>query len=107
MSDQATPASTDQTRPRSVVARDLARVLALLEDDHAGGSRIADCGDRGVQAPGQDAYMLRLAGDDLDRVHCEHPDRPVTRRVSGRQDCGELIATDVENCRGRGKGRPR
>ena len=64
MSDRATPASTDQTRPRSVVARDLARVLALLEDDHAGGSRIADCGDRGVQAPAQDAYMLRLAGDD-------------------------------------------
>ena len=56
MSDQITPASTDQTRPRSVVARDLARGLTLLEDDHAGGSRIAGCGDRGVQAPAQDAY---------------------------------------------------
>jgi hypothetical protein len=55
MSDQATPASTDQTRPRSVVACDLARALEP-EDDHAGGSRIADCGDRGVQAPAQDAY---------------------------------------------------
>jgi len=32
MSDQATPASTDQTRAQSVVDRDLARVLALLED---------------------------------------------------------------------------
>ena len=107
MSGQATPASTGQTRARSVVDRDLARVLALPESDHAGRLTIADFGERGVWAPGQDAYMLRLAGDDLDRVHCEHPDRPVTRRVSGRQDCGELIATDVENCPGRGKRRPR
>jgi hypothetical protein len=106
MSDQATPASTDQTRPRSAVARDLARALEL-EDDHAGRLRIADCGDRGVQAPAQDADMLRLDGDDLDRVHCEYPDRPVTRRGLGTQDCGELIATDVENCRSRGRGRPR
>jgi len=51
--------------------------------------------------------MLRLAGDDLDRVHGEHRDRPVTRRVLGTQDRGELIATDAENCRGRGRGRPR
>jgi hypothetical protein len=29
----------------------------------------------------------------------------VTRRVLDTQDCGELIATDVENCRGRGRGR--
>ena len=105
MSDQATPASTDQTRAQSVVDRDLARVLALLENDQAGGLTIADFGERGVRAPAQAVYMLPLAGHDIDRVDCEHPDRPVTRRVLGTQDCGELIATDVENCRCRGRGR--
>jgi len=105
MSDQATPASTDPTRAQSVVDRDVVGVLVLLEDDHAGGPRIADFGERGVRASAQALYMLPLAGHDIDRVHCEHPDRPVTRRVLGTQDCGELIATDVENCRCRGRGR--
>jgi len=105
MSDQATTASTDQTRPRSVVACDLARVLEL-EDDHAGGSRIARL--RGSWSPGArpTAYMLWLAGDDLDRVHCEYPDRPMTRRGLWYARLWWVIATDVENCRGR-RGRPR
>jgi hypothetical protein len=74
MGDQATPASTDQTRSHSVVDRDLARVLALLENDQAGGLTIADLGERGVPAPAQAVYMLQLAGYDIDRVHREHPD---------------------------------
>ncbi|MGZ4287925.1 MAG: hypothetical protein ACXVW5_27465 [Solirubrobacteraceae bacterium] len=75
MSDQAAPASTYQKRPQSLVDRDLARVLALLEDDQAGGLTIADFGERGVQAPAQAVYMLQLAGYDIDRVHREHPHR--------------------------------
>jgi hypothetical protein len=105
MSHQATTASTDQTRAQSVVNRNLARVLALLENDQAGKRRIADCGERGVRASAQAVYMLRLAGHDVDRVHCEHPDRPATRRVLGAQHSRELIATDIDNCRGRGSGR--
>jgi hypothetical protein len=105
MGDQATPASTDQTRPRSVVDRDVARVLALPENDHAGGLTIADLGERGVWVSAQTVYMLRLASRDIDRVDCEHRDRPATRRGLGTQDCGELIATDVENCRCFGRAR--
>jgi hypothetical protein len=71
------------------VDRDLARVWALPENDHAGGLTIADLGERGVQAPAQAVYMLRLAGYDIDRVHREHPDRPAPRRVLGEQDRGE------------------
>ena len=74
MGDQATPASTDQARSQSVVDRDLARVLALLENDQACGLTIADFGERGVPAPAQAVYMLQLAGYDIDRVHREHPD---------------------------------
>jgi hypothetical protein len=80
--------------------------LSLLENDQAGGPRIAVCGERGVRASVQAVFMLLLAGDDLVRVHCVRKDRPATRRALGTQDCGELIATDVENCRCRGRGGP-
>ncbi len=89
MSDQATPASTDQTPAQSVVDRDLARVLALLENDHAGRLTIADLGERGVQAPAHAVYMLRLADYHIDRLQCEHPNRPATRRLLGTQERGE------------------
>ena len=90
MSGQATPASTGQTRARSVVDRDLARVLALPESDHAGRLTIADFGERGVWASAQTVHMLRLASRDIDCVDCEHADRPVRRRVLVTRDCGEL-----------------
>ena len=105
MGDQATPASTGQTRAQSMVDRDVARVLALSENDQAGGLTIADLGERGVWVSAQAVYMLPLASRDIDRVDCEQPDWPVRRRVLGTQDCGELIATDVENCRCFGRGR--
>ena len=106
MGDQATPASTGQTRAQSVVDRGVARVLALPENDQAGGLTIADLGERGVWVSAQAVYMLRLASRDIDRVDCEHRDRPATRRVLGTQHCGELIAIDVENCRCFGRARP-
>ncbi len=59
MSDQATPASTDQTRARSVVDRDLARVLALLENDQAG--RLEDRRLRGTWSPGARPGRLHVA----------------------------------------------
>jgi len=88
MSDQATAASTDQTPAQSVVDRDLARVLALRENDHAGRLTIADFRERGVQAPAHAVNMLRLADYDIDRVQCEHPNRSGTRRVLGTQERG-------------------
>ncbi len=88
MSDQVTAASIDQTPAQSVVDRDLARVLALRGNDHAGRLTIADFRERGVQAPALAVYMLKLADYDIDRVQCEHPNPPATRRVLGLQERG-------------------
>jgi hypothetical protein len=68
MADTATTTSTEQTHPQSEGARELARVLALLEGDQTGSITVAALRERGVKAPGQAVYILQLAGYAIDRV---------------------------------------
>ena len=73
MADSTTPASIDQVQPHSEGDRELARALALLQDDQAGPVTIAALRERGVKAPAQAVYDLQLAGHAIDRVSCSDP----------------------------------
>ena len=54
--------------------RDLARLLALLEADHAQTVTFAELRERGIEAPGQAIYMLQLDGYQIDRVPVQRSD---------------------------------
>ena len=58
----ATPPSAEDVHPQGEVARELERVVALLEGDKAGAVTIAALLERGVQEPAQAVYGLQLAG---------------------------------------------
>ncbi|MGZ4286743.1 MAG: hypothetical protein ACXVW5_21310 [Solirubrobacteraceae bacterium] len=73
MTNTATPTSTDHVQPHSEGDRELARALALLQDDRSGLVTIAALRDRGVKAPGQAVYDLQLLGHAIDRVSCTDP----------------------------------
>jgi hypothetical protein len=101
MGDRAAAADTDQTQPRSVGDRDVARALALLEGDQAGPITIAALRARGVKAPAQAVYTLQLAGYGIDRVSCQdpagrrtlgyllhRPSGPVSERLVGSREAG-------------------
>jgi hypothetical protein len=62
-----TPPSAEDVDPQGEVARELERVLALLEGDQAGAVTIAALLERGVQEPAQAVYALQLAGYAIDR----------------------------------------
>lgn len=55
-------------------ARDVARLLELLNADPTHALTVAAMHDAGIGAPAQAIYMLQLAGYDIDRVFCTHPD---------------------------------
>jgi hypothetical protein len=74
MANSATPTSTDHVQPYSEGDRELARVLALLQDDRAGSVTIAALQERGIKAPAQAVYDLQLLGHAIDRVSCTDPD---------------------------------
>jgi hypothetical protein len=73
MANSATPTSTDLVQPFSEGDRELARVLALLQDDRAGSVTIAALRERGIKAPAEAVYDLQLAGHAIDRVSCTDP----------------------------------
>ena len=73
MSIRAAHRSVDRVEPQVVEDRDSDRVLTLLEADESGGLTIGALRERGVEAPVQAVYALRLAGYEIDRVVCEHP----------------------------------
>lgn len=54
--------------------RDVARLLELLNADPTHALTVADMHDAGIGAPAQAIYTLQLAGYDIDRVFCVHPD---------------------------------
>ena len=62
--------SADDPQPLSEGERELARVLALLEEDRAGSLTIAALRGQGVKAPAQAVYDLQLGGYPIDRVTC-------------------------------------
>ena len=70
----APPSGTGRTRPQSLGDRNIARLLALLEADRGATLTVAELLDGGVQAPAQAVYALQLAGYDVERGYCEHPD---------------------------------
>ena len=74
MANSATPTSTDHVQPYSEGDRELARALALLQDDRAGSVTIAALRERGIKAPAQAVYDLQLLGHAIDRVSCTDPD---------------------------------
>jgi hypothetical protein len=73
MADSAIPTSTDHIQSHHEGDRELARALALLQDDRAGSVTIAALRERGVKAPAQAVYDLQLAGHAIDRVSCTDP----------------------------------
>ncbi|MFZ0383665.1 MAG: hypothetical protein WAL38_37975 [Solirubrobacteraceae bacterium] len=68
-----------------------ARVLALLGGDRPGPVTIGELRDRGVEAPAQAIYALRLAGHEIDRVAFR---RPNGRDTMGYRLRAPLAATD-------------
>ena len=70
----APPSGTGRTRPQSLGDRNIARLLALLEADRGATLTVAELLDGGVQAPAQAVYALQLAGYDVERGYCRHPD---------------------------------
>jgi hypothetical protein len=80
MSLWAVRASTPRAEPRRLGDRDQARLLTLLEADRTGALTTAALRERGFEAPAQMVYELQLAGYEIDRVPCEHPDG---RRILG------------------------
>jgi hypothetical protein len=65
-----------QPEPDTGWDRDMARTLALLEDSPDAAVTISDMRERGIHAPAQVIYALRLAGYDIDRG-------PIRRNPSG------------------------
>jgi hypothetical protein len=54
------------------------RVLEPLEANRAGGLTIAALRERGIGTPAMSVYELQLAGYEIERVPCEHPDGHTT-----------------------------
>ncbi len=73
MGDSNLRMSSDHAQPLSGGERELARVLALLEEDRAGSLTIAALREHGVKAPAQAVYDLQLAGYVIDRVSRTNP----------------------------------
>jgi hypothetical protein len=65
--------SADRAMAPSEGERELARVLALLEEDPDGSLTIAALREHGVRAPAQAVYDLQLGGYVIDRVTCTGP----------------------------------
>jgi hypothetical protein len=72
-------------QPRTEGERELARALALLQSDDTGPVTLAALRERGVRAPAQAMYDLRLAGHKIDRVTATNPSGHGT---SGYHLCG-------------------
>lgn len=87
MADGAGP-STSRSQPRSAGDRELARVLALLEDADSDWVTLTVMRERGVRAPAQAIYTLELAGYPIDRSSCTGPpgQRAPGYRIRGGRD---------------------
>ena len=68
----------ERKRSPSAGDRDPTRVLTLLETNQAAALTIAALRERGVDTPAQAVYELQLAGYEIDRVVCEHPNGHAT-----------------------------
>jgi len=80
MGIRAVRASTETGDLLRLRDRDVARLLALLEDDCAEAVTISELRERGIEAPAQAIYTLRLTGYQIERV-------PI-RRPNGRNTAG-------------------
>lgn len=78
MSIRAAQSRADQAPSLSAGDRELARALRLLESNQAGALTIAALRDGGIAAPARSVYELQLAGYEIERVPCEHPDGRTT-----------------------------
>ena len=79
MTIQAQRTRTRQPEPESCWDRDVARLLALLEDNPHGAVTIAAMREHGIETPAQVIYALQLAGYDIDRA----PSRGIPRGPLG------------------------
>ena len=78
MSIKAVPPRAERARSLSARDRDLTRVLELLEANRAGGRTILALRERRIETPAMSVYELQLAGYEIERVPCEHPDGRTT-----------------------------
>jgi hypothetical protein len=70
---RAIRATSEPDSPPRPVDRDVARLLALLEDQCAEAVTITELRERGIAAPAQAIYTLQLTGYEVDRVPIHRP----------------------------------
>jgi hypothetical protein len=70
---RAIRATSEPDSPPRPVDRDVARLLALLEDQCAEAVTITELRERGIAAPAQAIYTLQLTGYEVDRVPIHEP----------------------------------